>query len=246
MRLYHVVADDIPSHSITGKCIVLDLDQTLVASQDKMESLKELKILADPELLALRNKTYVISIEDLEKPGVGTKLDIWGVTRPHLQEFLIFCFSYFKIVAVWTAGKKPYGEAIVDYIFRGLPQPYILFTSDETIFRPQAVKPLVNMIKEDPSLLHNMSLSNTFALDDNISTFSENQDNGILIPAYNPPPTVPALSRDDPTLLQLKYWLLQPEVVNSKEIRNLDKSKIFSTSIETYRNNLPKQGYQLM
>lgn len=238
--IYHVAADDIPSASITDKCIVLDLDQTLIATQDSVDSLKQLGILSDPHLLPLRNRLYYITIEDLEKPGVGTKYNFWGVTRPHINEFLIFCFSYFKIVAVWSAGKRPYVEAIVDHIFKDLPKPHVILTHDDVIIGPQGHigKPLTKMIESNPVLRRNMSLQNTFALDDNVMTFYYNHDNGILIPAYDPSLSTNALGRDDPTLLQLKYWLLQPEVVNARDVTVLDKSKIFSTSLESYRSKL--------
>lgn len=238
--IYHVAADDIPSASITDKCIVLDLDQTLIATQDSVDSLKQLGILSDPHLLPLRNRLYYITIEDLEKPGVGTKYNFWGVTRPHINEFLIFCFSYFKIVAVWSAGKRPYVEAIVDHIFKDLPKPHVIFTHDDVIIGPQGhiTKPLTKMIESNPVLRRNMSLQNTFALDDNVMTFYQNHNNGILIPAYDPSLSTNALGRDDPTLLQLKYWLLQPEVVNARDVTVLDKSKIFSTSLESYRAKL--------
>src|SRR3989338_4538064 len=121
--LYHVIANDIPVTSITDKCIVIDLDHTLVSTQDPFGSLKELGILSNPDLIALRNRIYHIEIEDLEKPGVGTKYDFWWIIRPHVEEFLIFCFSYFRVVAVWSAGKRPYVEGIVDHLFRDLPKP---------------------------------------------------------------------------------------------------------------------------
>jgi len=238
--IYHVDADDIPSTSITDKCIVLDLDQTLIATQESIESLKELNILSDPNLISLRRRVYYVTIEDLEKPGIGTKYDFWGITRPHVQEFLIFCFSYFKIVSVWSAGKRPYVEAIVDYIFKDLPQPHVIFTHDDVKIGPKGhiLKPLNKMIESNPVLRRNMSLQNTFAIDDNSMTFFNNHNNGILIPAYDPSLSINALARDDHALLQLKYWLLQPDVVNSHDITTLDKTHIFSTSLETYRTKL--------
>lgn len=245
--LYHVAADTIPSASMTDKCIVLDLDQTLIATQDSTESLKVLGILSDPKLISLRNRTYYITIEDLEKPGIGTKYDFWGVTRPHVQEFLIFCFSYFKIVAVWSAGKRPYVEAIVDHLFKDLPQPHVIFTHDDIIIGPQGhvEKPLTKMIESNPILRRHMSLQNTLAIDDNSMTFFLNHGNGVLIPAYDPSLNTNALARDDPTLLQLKYWFLQPEVVNSRDVTTLDKSKIFSTPIGTYQSKLKSvSGYR--
>lgn len=245
--LYHVAADSIPATSITDKCIVLDLDLTLIATQDDMESLKLLGILSDPKLMALRNRTYHITIEDLEKPGIGTKYDFWGVTRPHIQDFLIFCFSYFKVVAVWSAGKRPYVEAIVDKIFKDLPQPHVVFTHDDVVIGSQGhiEKPLTKMIESNPILRRHMSLQNTFVVDDNDMTFSQNRDNGILIPAYNPALNINALARDDPGLLQLKYWLLQREVVDSRDVTTLDKTTIFSTSLKAYQSKLKSlPGYR--
>lgn len=245
--IYHVDADNISPVSITDKCIILDLDQTLIATQDETESLHNLKILSDVKLISLRNRVYYISVEDLEKPGIGTKYDFWGVTRPHIHEFLIFCFSYFKIVAVWSAGKRYYVEAIVDHIFKDLPQPHVVLTYDDIITAPggHVQKPLTKMIELNPVLRRLMSLQNSLALDDTSSTFFHNQDNGILIPAYDPSLNNNSLARDDPTLLQLKYWLLQPEVVNCRDVATLDKSAIFSTSVDAYKSRLQSNpGYK--
>jgi len=247
--LYHIAGDDIPSVSITDKCVVLDLDLTLISTQESIESLKSLNILSDPTLLALRNRSYYMTIEDLEKPGIGTKYDFWGVTRPHIQEFLIFCFSYFKMIVVWSAGKRPYVEAIVDHIFKDIRAPHAIFTYDDIDIGPggHVEKSLVKMMNSNAVLRRNMSLQNTLAVDDNSMTFYLNNNNGVLIPAYDPSASVSALGRDDPTLLQLKYWLLQPEVVNARDVTVLDKSKIFSTSLETYKSKLRSvPGYKFI
>jgi hypothetical protein len=257
--LYHVIADDIPATSITDKCIVIDLDQTLIATQDNIASLKELGILSNPELISLRNRVYHITLEDLEKPGIGTKYEFWGVTRPHVEEFLIFCFSYFKIVAVWSAGKRPYVEAIVDHLFRDIRKPHIIFTLDDIQVSQSGhvEKPLIKMIESHPVLRRHMSLQNTYALDDNPMTFAHNRDNALLIPAYLPPkpgkekeqipPNINELARDDPSLLQLKYWFLQPEVVNARDITMLDKTSIFSRSVDNYKERLQSlPGYRFI
>jgi len=246
MLLYHVESDDIPQLSMTDKCIVLDLDQTLIATQDSIDSLKEFGIMSDPSLMSLRSRTYYLSIEDLEKPGIGTNYEFWGVIRPHTKEFLIFCFSYFKIVAVWSAGQRPYVEAIVDYIFKDIRSPHIIFTYDDIDMGPNGhvEKPLTKMIESNPVLRRNMSLKNTLAIDDNNMTYIKNLGNGVLIPAYEPPLNINAMLGDDPALLQLKYWFLQPEVMNSKDVTTLDKNSIFRTSIDTYQDKLYKlSGY---
>ena len=247
--IYHVEADDIPSTAITDKCIVLDLDQTLIATQDTIQSLRMLGITSDPKLISLRNRTYHIAIEDLEKPGVGTKYEFWGVVRPHTKEFLMFCFSYFKMVTVWSAGKRPYVEAIVDHLFKDLPQPQVIFTWDDIEKGPDnhVLKPLLKMINSNSIIKRNMSLQNVLALDDNSMTFIENQANGVLIPAYDPALNINAMARDDPTLLQFKYWLLQPEVVNAEDVSSLDKSTIFSTSLDAYKNKAKSPpGYRFL
>lgn len=247
--IYHMVSDDIPAMAITNQCIVLDLDLTLLSTQDSMESLSELKILSDPHLIALRNRIYHLTIEDIETPGIGTKYDFWGVTRPHLEEFLIFCFSYFKVVAVWSAGTRPYVEAIIDHIFRDIRPPHVIFTRDDIITGPKGhmEKPLSKMIESNPVLRRHMALQNTLAIDDNSTTFVHNPSNGVLIPAYEPALSVDALSRDDPSLLQLKYWMLQPENVAAQDVTLLDKKLIFRSSVETYQARLRRQpGYKFI
>lgn len=230
-------AHDIPTVSISNHCVVLDLDSTLIATQESLQSLRDLKILSDPRLMDLRRRIYHITIEDLEKPGIGTKYEFWGVTRPHLQQFLIFCFSYFKVVAVWSAGRRQYVEAIVDHIFKDLPKPHAVFTYDD-IQRDgdnHIVKPLEKMMQSHPVLARYMSLENTFAIDDNSMTFYRNPANGVLIPEYLPALTIDAFSCDDPTLIQLQLWLLQPGVAKAQDIRKLDKTKIFATSVQAYQ-----------
>lgn len=239
-NFYKMMSDDIPTVSMTNKCIVLDLDATLIATQDSMDSLKKLDILSKPSLMELRNRIYRFPLEDLEAPGYGSKYNFWGIKRPHLEEFLIFCFSYFKVVAVWSAGKKKYVEAIVDDIFRDIRPPHIVFTYDDIDRdkKDKVVKPLEKMIKFNDITKKYMNLSNIYALDDTKSTFSLNKGNGVLIPPFEPKPNINSLSRDDPTLLQFKYWLLQPEIMKVDDVRNIDKSKIFDQSLKYYKSRL--------
>jgi hypothetical protein len=91
------------------------------------------------------------------------------------------------------------------------------------------------MIEFNPVMQRNMSAETVLALDDNSMTFQLNPGNGVLIPAYEPAPTVEAMRRDDHALLQLKYWLLQPSVMRAKDVRQLDKTRIFTTSLESYK-----------
>lgn len=242
MSLYPNMRDEILSSSLTDKCIILDLDETLVSTQEDVASLEQLGILSNPRLMDIRRKTYLFELDDVgAKRGKGVTTAFWGVYRPYLREFLSFCFSYFKIVAVWSAGKKGYVETIVDDIFRDIRPPHIIFTYDdierngEILCKPitKIAAKIQEMYGTTPwrpwSSSHSpMTLSNTFALDDRETTFNFfNPDNGVVIPPYDPKPNLESLREGDTRLLELTTWLMKDEVRYCSDIRDLDKSQIF-------------------
>jgi hypothetical protein len=234
--IYSSALDNIPNTSLTDKCIVLDLDETLVHSFEKMEELRPLGLFKNPQLLDIRKRAYRIQLGDTLDNNRWKPLDIWGVTRPNLDEFLCFCFKYFRIVAVWSAGQSKYVESICDFIFRDIRPPHIIYSwpdCEKDTPDGHIEKPLQKMIDCEPHIKKYMSLTNTFVIDDRYSTFANcNLGNGVLIPPYSPHPTVEALRQQEPSLLELKRWFTRPEVVMSKDVRKLDKSKIFSRGID--------------
>ena len=124
MALYSCCLDQVPDRSLTQHAIILDIDETLVHTCEDMNQFHSLRIFTDPKMIGLRRRSYVVTLDDVvERRGAGVKTQLWGVTRPHLEEFLIFCFSYYRVVAVWSAGKTKYVQAIVDHIFRDIPEP---------------------------------------------------------------------------------------------------------------------------
>ena len=233
-NIYKTAIDKIPFKSLTNKCIVLDLDETLVHSYENVSELNSLNIMRDSKLLDLRGRAYELSMDDVVyKKGQGIKTEMWGITRPHVKDFLIFCFSYFKVVAVWSAGKKKYVEAIVDYLFRDIKRPHVIYSRDdcEKTTDNILIKPIEKMIKQE-SLTKYMSLENTFIIDDRTTVFeTPNPYNGIQIPAYAPDSNIRSLRTDDISLKQLMTWLLRPEVVNALDVRDLDKSGIFNANV---------------
>jgi hypothetical protein len=217
---------------MTDKNIVFDIDETLVHTFDDYDKLKDLKIFTDAKNMKLRNRVYKLSLEDMfEKKGRGTETQMWGITRPHLKEFLIYCFTYFKNVGVWSAGQAPYVKAVVKDIFKDIQKPVAVFTwddcsvnDDEGIYE----KPLEKMYKVVP----NMNETNTFILDDRTTSFSGcNNENGILIPAYKPNENISSLNSNDIAFQQLMFWLNKPEIMRSNDVRNLNKNYIFNTDI---------------
>lgn len=238
MSLYKTGLNRILPASISNHCIILDLDETcletLLPTEENPNTLayfKELGVFTNPKLIDLRRRTYSLIMDDVcDKKGTGTKLEMIGIARPHIQEFLIFCFSYFKVVAVWSAGKRRYVESIVDFLFKDIRRPHVIFTRDDLDkdLNNDFTKPIQKMINNVPGLNKFMSLNNTFILDDRKTVFEHvNPDNGILIPAYKPPFTIRALRTDDLALPQLMNWLMKPEVINSDDVRLLDKNNIF-------------------
>ena len=233
--IYPIPADTIPPISMSNKCVVLDLDQTLIATQDSMDSLKMLEILTNPKLISIRNRIYHIVINNKSK-GITKKSEYWGVVRPHVTEFLVFCFSYFKVVAVWSAGERTYVDEIVSHIFKDMPKPHIVYAREDThINKHNVLKSLDKLYNHNPIFKKYMNKYNTLAIDDNISTFSNNKCNGVIIPEYEPKLSFLSISKDDPTLLQLIYWLLNPNVLQSEDVTKLDKSKIFTIPLSIYK-----------
>lgn len=232
-NMFHSDLNKIPDKPLTDKCIVLDLDETLVHSspEGNIELLKELEIFSDPKNYDLRERVYKITMEDVvHKKGTGDKTQMWGVFRPHFREFLIFCFTYFKLVIVWSAGRKNYVHTIVDQLFLELPRPHVIFTYDdlEKLQNNTLIKPLNKLVRTIPGMNKHMSLENSFIIDDRLTVFQEpNPHNGIQIPPYKPNFNLTSLRENDERLKQLIAWFKRPEVMNSRDVRKLDKSRIF-------------------
>ena len=72
----------------------------------------------DRNLLILDlDETLIHSTETELEYSAEFKVDRYYVyTRPHLQQFLQFCFENFQ-VAVWTASSGDYAQPIIDRIF---------------------------------------------------------------------------------------------------------------------------------
>lgn len=225
-NLYRTNADTILGNSLTNFCLIIDLDQTFIATQAPGADLKKLGILTNPKYYDLRFRIYTLNIDDIEGPGYGSKYAMWGIFRPGSKEFLTWAKSYFAIIAVWSAGTRHYVEIITDKLFKDLPPPDLIFTRDDIESDPEdkVFKPITKMMKEFNG---RMTLENTFILDDNERTFKKNVDNGILIPAYEPIDTIEELYTDDNELAKFKTWLLRPEVMNSSDVRKLRKDNIF-------------------
>jgi TFIIF-interacting CTD phosphatase-like protein len=220
----------LPKKSLTNHCIILDLDETLVHTEEDMDLLERLGILEDPACSHLKPDLYILQLDD----EGGQDVELWGTHRPNLTLFLLFCLTYFQVVAVWSAGQSDYVHDLVKRLFAPLRPPDIIFTFDDCELNKDGdwIKPLSKMFKS-PQNAGRMTYENTFILDDRLYTFDKNPDNGLLIPAYSPASKA-EIECDDESLEQLKHWFLQPRVRFAKDVRTLPKRDIFSKSLQSY------------
>ena len=237
-NLYTTSADHINKNSITNMVGILDLDNTLLHTADSMDDLKKLGIMTNPKLIELRRRCYFIKLTDMDVVGDGSRYDFGGVKRPHLDEFLLFFFNYFRLGIVWSAGKRTYVHAIVENVFKGLKMPDLVWSYDETEkdANDEVLKPLTKLMNSNFKYKHLLSKENMIIIDDNETTFAKNKKNAIHIPAYDVDFTVESMMKEDTALLQIKYWLLLPHVINNTDVTKLDMTTIFDYSHEDYQH----------
>lgn len=213
----------------TNKYICLDLDSTVINTFSKINSLVKLDIYNN-EKKNLRKRVYTIDLHDVvDTPGEGVYSRMWGVYRPGWERFHNFCKNYFAGVIIWSAGQAKYVDGIVDILFPEPEfQPILIYnwnhchTTENNIYKP------LKKIFADPRVKNRVTPENTLVIDDRDDTFSLNKENGILIPAYDVKPTEKRIMGEDKRLLELENWLSQQHVAISGDVRELDKSNIFS------------------
>jgi len=217
------------------KYIVLDLDSTLVSSEEDFQVFKQI-------LENRKSDEYFLydRVHDFLYNTGKTSIPMWTLLRPYTREFIYFCLTYFNGVILWSAGQKHYVYNIKNILFpTEIHQPFLVLTSDDTSFNVKKSiinKPLTKVYE----MLKTSTPQNTLVVDDRSDTFSLNYHNGILIPKFEPN-SLHDINKDDVTLLQLIGWLCTDEVLNCEDYRSLDKSKIFTTSIEEYSNRINKK-----
>lgn len=213
----------------TNKYICFDLDATLINTFSKIESLAKLDIYNHKKKI-LRKRIYTIDLHDVvDTPGEGVYSRMWGVYRPGWDKFHNFCKEYFQGVIIWSAGQPKYVDSIVDILFTDPSfQPMLIYnwnhcyTTDTNIYKP------LKKIFADPRVRGRVTPENTYVIDDRDDTFSQNKDNGILIPAYDIKPNEKKIMESDTRLLELELWLSQHHIATSEDVRDLNKDIIFT------------------
>lgn len=192
--------DEVFFESKTGKTIILDLDECLIHSYYD------------------RDKKYDFSFYLTN----GRKKEYFYVKkRPKLDEFLRFCHIYFDHIIVWSAGVYEYVHELVNYIFTEY-NPDLILTRNDIIYEDKydyhkPISVVLEKIKSDIGI--KLDMRDILFLDDKQDNFRSNLENGIKIKPFE--------GKHDKKLLQLKNWLLQDHIINSIDIRKLNKKEIW-------------------
>ena len=209
---------------MTDKQLVLDLDNTLLCSYFSNNDITQLEMQENKHLYKRVKSLSIVDIMDTDVKGNGNVSSFVVILRPHLQEFIDFCVSYFSKIFVWSAGQNRYVRCLETLIFQNRKKTSNIFTFEDCEFSGEQNKTTIKeLIKK------NFDLQTTFVIDDRRDTFSKNPENGILIPFYCPKFTKEGIANDqDNALLQLIKWFSSDEVKNCKDVRKLNKSNIFT------------------
>lgn len=162
------------------RCIVLDLDETLVHtfSSRYNKVLKRLKV----DQPNLQNRLHKLEIETGQR-GEGQFSTVWTIVRPGTFEFLRECFLLFDFVVVWSAGSWSYVHEIVQILFDDTPMPFLVLSRDDCVVDDYLHKPLRVLATRTGGVINQ---HNSVLLDDRIENFKENPKSGILAKPYQP------------------------------------------------------------
>jgi len=220
---------------MSGKNVILDIDNTLLYTRTGIQTYEKLKLFTDPNNYKARRRCFAINVEGYE---------MWSVYRPHFEEFIEGLDMLFDNIIVWTAGEGSYAKTVVDQLWRDYKKPYLVLDREFCVVNKEQngilEKPISRITKEIDS---NINLTNTVIIDDRNFVFQYcNPDNGILIPSYSPDPTVQGILGDDDSFIRLLDFFSTPEFLKSKDIRKLSFDNIFKYEQPVYHQSSGKRG----
>lgn len=212
-----------------NKCIVLDMDETMVHTFDGEQYKNQLlALLNTPEMFKHRKRLYWQNINE-----DGDKQEIIGIMRPYLDEFLVYCLQTFKTVIVWSAGTKEYVNEVVRNIFRDIGSPDYILTRDDSEIKKDKKDKIISL-KKNLSLIVDkindiklVNMNNILLIDDN-QDYVNSLEHGNYIRAveYRPDDIDMENINDDKFLSQLITFFKSKEFQNCENIKILDKNSV--------------------
>lgn len=190
------------------KCVVLDLDETLIHSKPTSSALRNIS----------KKQNSRLVIHNINIDG-----EQWSVIeRPHLQDFIKFIYNYFDLIIIWSAGTYEYVHEICKKIISYYDE-CIIYTRDDCVSKNNTyIKPLSILEKNEYLLSPIMNLSTMIVIDNLDDTFVENVNNAIHIPNFEP--KVEDINTiQDLALLKIMHFFSKMDR-DIKDVRILDKN----------------------
>lgn len=219
--------------------LILDIDETLVHTITDIKPWNNLNIYNDPKKMDIRDRIYTLDILTDRDKSMSTFY--WGIKRPYLKQFLKFCFSYFKLVIPFSAGTYEYVHTICPDIFTGSYEPHYILTRNNCVpDGDKFTKPFWKLLQDIPEIKDYVDFDldengkvlgykNIVIIDDRPVSFYQDPKNGILIPAYEPNPTVEGIKAEDNALLKIMQFFNNLDTTNNIDIRKINKELIFNS-----------------
>lgn len=213
--------------------VILDMDETLVHTLTQ-------EVDFDPVLdqrMTRMCRPYLINYPGIDGKDRLISYNLWGLTRPYLDQFLLVCYRNFRRVFIWSAGTKYYVEDIIRKIHTRLNHfPDRIFTrKDCLITETGPTKPLSHLKDRYPEL--EISLESTLIIDDQRHNIEVNPDQGILIPPFYPEVSSKQGRKissiedcdQDRALFDLIFWIWGTDVLKINDrVSEIDKGSIFA------------------
>lgn len=169
----------------------------------------------------------------------GTLIDDKGllIGRPHLEEFLKYCFENFETVSIWTASSESWYQSVYKYVLKEILDKYnfkfykvltgerctkVVLNFYSLYPTRVSIKPLVKLWKGN----NVFTKYNTLIIDNTPNTFQRNYGNGIPIPTFN------FSNQTDKYLLKLiKFLDHLKEIYEKKKTIRHEEKRTWYTSI---------------
>lgn len=198
--------------------IVLDLDECLIHTfVEDLDWTLYRRLKANTKT---KNRVAKITFNNTE---------FWTVKRPHLDEFIEFCFDNFETVSVWSAGVPAYVEAVVSCIFKR--RPHLVMTRDNVLYEHRTEKelgyskPLMFYFEKMPRATR----ENTILVDDRRENSKYDPENIVHIPEYDVLQDQYEIESDERSLRDLMDWLKL--LTEEADIRCSDHSSAFMNNL---------------
>lgn len=132
-------------------------------------------------------------ILDIDGTLVGSDKEFNIYPRPHIKEFLNYCFKEFDSVSIWTAASKDWADRVLNTVAPKRTFRFV-WSEDRCTYRsdrnkiyqgdffafPIVIKPLKKVWRK----YDDMTRDNTIIVDDTPNTYKDNYGNAIPITTY--------------------------------------------------------------